>query len=261
MSKYPRAISSAAHASASAEANATTRRDAESAASSGTTTSQIAAKDSMPPVRHRDRHDETGERQRRQHVRAFVTAGARQEPRQQNRRDQPGERRDLERGGRAAHREIDRECRKRREAAEQPRRDERAMARARQRVISRRGMQQRIETIADDTQNCHGSRASACSSNRRAGTPPLSLRHRVRANIKRTLRRAGPTVDTPQLCGVFARRGRSFNADGERRVSGAARYGFEMVDAARPRFAAKSGINRKFTANQISRIFRKFSAN
>jgi hypothetical protein len=50
MPKCPRTISSAQHVSASAEANATTRRDAESAASSGTTTSQIAAKDSMPPV-------------------------------------------------------------------------------------------------------------------------------------------------------------------------------------------------------------------
>src|SRR6266487_1966733 len=50
MPKYPNAISMAAHVSASADANATTRRDAESAASSGTMTSQIAAKDSMPPV-------------------------------------------------------------------------------------------------------------------------------------------------------------------------------------------------------------------
>jgi len=50
MPKYPNAISMAAHVSASADANATTRRDAESAASSGTTTSQIAANDSMPPV-------------------------------------------------------------------------------------------------------------------------------------------------------------------------------------------------------------------
>ena len=48
--KCPRTISSAVQESASADANATTRRDAESAASSGTTTSQIAAKDSMPPV-------------------------------------------------------------------------------------------------------------------------------------------------------------------------------------------------------------------
>ena len=132
---------------------------------------------------HRHRHDETRQRQRRQHMRALVAAGARQEPRQQNRRDQPGEGRDLEGGGRAAHRKIDRKRRKGREAAQQPRRHERAMARARQRIISRRWMQQRIETIADDIQNCHGSRASACSSNRRAGTPPLSLRHRVRAKL------------------------------------------------------------------------------
>jgi hypothetical protein len=46
------------------------------------------------------------------------------------------------------------------------------MTRARQRIISCRGMQQRIETIADNTQNNHCSRASACSSDRRAGTPP-----------------------------------------------------------------------------------------
>jgi hypothetical protein len=38
------------------------------------------------------------------------------------------------------------------------------MARAGQRVITRRRMQQRIETIADQFQNGHGSRASACSS-------------------------------------------------------------------------------------------------
>ena len=131
----------------------------------------------------RHHHDETRQRQRRQHMRALVAAGARQEPGQQDRRDQPGECRDLERGGRAAHREIDRKRRERREAAEQPRRHERAMARAGQRVIARRRMQQRIETIADDIQNGHGSRASACSSNRRAGTPPLSLPHRVRANL------------------------------------------------------------------------------
>ena len=121
---------------------------------------------------HRHRHDETRQRQRRQHMRAFVAAGARQEPRQQDGRDQPGECRDLERGRRAAHRQIDRECRESRQASEQPRRHEGAMARARQRVVARRRMQQRIETIADDIQNCHGSRASACSSNRRAGTPP-----------------------------------------------------------------------------------------
>ncbi len=172
MSKCPSTISRPAQASASAEANATTRRDAESAASSGTTTSQIAAKDSMPPVDHGHRHDEARQRQRRQHMGALVAAGARQEPRQQDRSDQPGERGHLQRGRRAAHRKIDRECRQCCEAAEQPRRHEGAMARPRQRIVSGRRMQQRIETIADDTQNCHGSRASACSSNRRAETPP-----------------------------------------------------------------------------------------
>ena len=39
-----------AAASAKVEASATTRRDADNAASSGTTTSQIAAKDEIPPV-------------------------------------------------------------------------------------------------------------------------------------------------------------------------------------------------------------------
>ena len=132
---------------------------------------------------HGDHHHQTGQRQRRQDMRAFIAAGARQEPGQQDRRDQPGEGRDLERRGRAAQRQIDRKRRQRHQAAEQPRRHERAMTRTRQRVVARRGMQQRIETIADDTQNYHSTRASAWSSNRRAGTPPLSLRHRVRANL------------------------------------------------------------------------------
>src|SRR6266699_6010297 len=48
--KCPDAISRAAHDNANMEANATTRREADRAASSGTTTSQIAAKDSMPPA-------------------------------------------------------------------------------------------------------------------------------------------------------------------------------------------------------------------
>ena len=49
-SKWPSAIRVIAQHSASAAANVTTRREAESEASSGTTTNQIAAKDSMPPV-------------------------------------------------------------------------------------------------------------------------------------------------------------------------------------------------------------------
>ena len=46
----PSNTKSPAAQSAKVEAVATTRRDADNAASSGTTTSQIAAKDSMPPV-------------------------------------------------------------------------------------------------------------------------------------------------------------------------------------------------------------------
>jgi len=38
-------------------------------------------------------------------------------------------------------------------------------------------------------------------------------------------------------------------------------YGFELVDGRRIALsAAKAGINQKFTPNQMSRIFRKFSA-
>ena len=190
---------------------------------------------------HRQRHDQTRQRQRRQHMGALVAAGARQEPRQQNGRDQPGERRDLERARRAAHRQIDRECRERRQASEQPRRHEGAMARARQRVVARRGMQQRIETIADDTQNCHGSRASAGSSKRRAGTPPLSLRPPCQSEIKRTLRRGEVAPAKTASSRGFSRRARrSFDADGERRVSRAQPVWFRN-GGRRPRFAPFRG--------------------
>ena len=191
MANWPSTISSAAHASARPEANATTRRDAESAASSGMTTSQIAAKDSMPPVLDGNRQHEARQRQRRQRIGAFVAAGARQEPRQQDRRDQPGECRDLDGGGRAAHRDIDRERGERRQAAEQPRRDEGAMARARQHVIARGRVQQRIEAIADNVQNSHGSCASACSSNQTRRNAPFIVAPPCQSDIKRTLRRRG----------------------------------------------------------------------
>ena len=46
----PSSTRSPAAASANVDAVATTRREAESAASSGTTTSQIAANEAMPPV-------------------------------------------------------------------------------------------------------------------------------------------------------------------------------------------------------------------
>ena len=141
MSKCPSTISSAAHASASTEANATTRRDAESAASSGTTTSQIAAKDSMPPVADCHRHARsppapaTTAHARLRSGRCATGTTTAELARSARRMPQ------LRRGWRTADREIDRECRERREAAEQPRRHESAMARARQRVVSRRRMQ------------------------------------------------------------------------------------------------------------------------
>src|ERR1700674_3849235 len=93
-------------------------------------------------------------------------------------------------------------------------------------------MQQRIETIAEDTQNCHGSCASACASNRRAGTPPLSLPHRVRANLSE---HEGARVRgrRQHLPGVFARHEtvqsmQMVNAG----FPAPTRYGFEMVDMA-----------------------------
>jgi hypothetical protein len=39
-----------------------------------------------------------------------------------------------------------------------------------------------------------------------------------------------------------------------------ARYGFEMVEAPGDRFTRQGRINRKFTPNQMIRIFREFSA-
>jgi hypothetical protein len=38
-------------------------------------------------------------------------------------------------------------------------------------------------------------------------------------------------------------------------------YGFEMVDAPAVPFCRENAINRKFTPNQNSRTFRKFSPN
>ena len=122
-------------------------------------------------------------------------AGVRQKPRQQDRRDQPRESRDLERGRRAAHRKIDRKRRERRKTAEQPWRHERAMVRARQRVVSRRRMQERIDTIAENTQNCHGTRASA-RFQKDAPERLLYRCHTCQSEIKRTLRARGSRSKT-----------------------------------------------------------------
>ena len=130
-----------------------------------------------------DGQHEARERKRRQHMRAFIAAGARQEPGYEDRCDQPRERRDLERIGRASESQIDREYGKGRKAAEQPRRHEGAMTRTSQRVITRRRMQQRIETIADDTQHSHGYSRFGLSRTIRPPERPLVFSHRVRATL------------------------------------------------------------------------------
>ena len=124
--------------------------------------------------------DEAGQRQRGQHMRALIAAGARQETGDQNRRDQPGEDRDFQRARHAAHRKIDRERGERDQAAEQPRRDEGAMARARQRIMPRRRMHQRIEIIADGTQNTH---VTHCRPSSTDAHSPYSSPDRVRAHL------------------------------------------------------------------------------
>ena len=176
-------------------------------------------------------------------MRAFITARARQEPRQQDRRDQPCERHDLERGGRAAHRQIDRKCRERRQASEQPRRHERAMARTRQRVISRGRMQQRIETIADDIQNRHRLGASACSSNRRGRIAPFIVASTCQSGIKRTLRRAGSRPKA-RIDGVFAGVKPIYSMQMVNdRFPERKRYGFELVDIHHRPISARNPVS------------------
>ena len=134
------------------------------------------------------------------------------------------------------------------------------MARARQRIIARRRMQQRIETIADDTQNTHGySRFGLCRRHRRAGTPPLSLRPPCQSEIKRTLRRQRSRLGRRLGSRFRVALRPSFDADGERRFRKPRRYGFEMVDAPiGAAFCARIAINRKFTANPILGFFANF---
>lgn len=69
-------------------------------------------------ARHGHGHDDPGQRQRGEYMRALVAAGARQKPAQQNRRYKPSKRCGLHRSRRAAHRKVDRECRESREASQ-----------------------------------------------------------------------------------------------------------------------------------------------
>ena len=133
----------------------------------------------------RDRGDEPGQRQRGQHMRALVLAGAREEIGDQDRRDQPGEDHHLERARHAAHDQIDRERGERGEAAKQARRDEGAMARRRQRVLLRRRMHQRVDIIANRREQSHVPlHVRLC---RRA--PLFYVRGSCQRPLKRTLRR------------------------------------------------------------------------
>ncbi len=103
-----------------------------------------------------DHGDEAGQRQRREHVRALVAAGARQEIGDEDRRHQPGEDDDFEQARHAAEGEIDRKARERGEAADQPRRNEGAMARRRQRIVLRRRMHQGIDIVPHWREETHG---------------------------------------------------------------------------------------------------------
>ena len=165
--------------SAKVEADATTRREADKRG--------FERHDHQPDRGERgdaaglggDRGDEAGQRQRREHMRALVVAGARQVIGDQDRRDEPGEHDDFERARHAAQGEIDRQRGERQQAAEQPRRDERAVARGRQRVVLRRRMHQRVDHT----------RGSARTGPRHSSTPdvadalPLLSADRVRGHL------------------------------------------------------------------------------
>ena len=102
------------------------------------------------------RRHQAGERQRGEHVRALVTAGAREEIGDQDRRHQPGEHADFERARHAAKGDIDRKARERGKAADQARRNEGAVARRRQRILLRRRVHQRIDIVPHRREETHG---------------------------------------------------------------------------------------------------------
>ena len=81
-------------------------------------------------------------------------------------------------------------------------------------------MQQRIEAIADGTQNGHGTRASADCVEPTRRKRPLIVAPPCQSEIKRTLRRARRQSKTVCSRGVHMPRTGLFGADGERRVSG-----------------------------------------
>src|ERR1700722_19285586 len=95
---------------------------------------------------------------------------------------------------------------------------------------------------------------------------PFIVAPPCQSDIKRTLRRCGRTPwkrQTPRFSrGFYALPDGSFDPNGERRVSAPASLWFRNGGCAGRLAAAGEGpINRKFTPNQISRIFCSFSPN
>ena len=125
-----------------------------------------------------DRGDKSGQRQRGEHVRAFVLPGARQVIGGEDRQHEPGKDQHFDRARHAAQGDIDRKCRERHDAAQQPRRDESAMTRRGQRIAQRRRMHQRIDIAADRFQQAHASTHA-----RLCGRAPLLLPDRVRGHL------------------------------------------------------------------------------
>ena len=115
-----------------------------------------------------DQRRKRGQRQRGQHVRAFIAAGARQVIDDQDGRREPGEDADLERSRHAANDDIDGKTCQRGKTAEQTRGNEGAMARRRQRILLRRRVHQRIDIIPYWREETHG----PCHTSRRNRRAP-----------------------------------------------------------------------------------------
>ena len=138
------------------------------------------------------------------------------------------------------------------------------MARAGQRVVARRRMQQRIDTIADGIQSCHGSRASAIVRQPRRNAPFI-VGLPCQSEIKRTLRRAGLWPKTPLRRDFrLSRRIHSMQMVNDR-FPGRSRYGFERVDArhapiTRAKPASIENLHRIHSIG-FSANFRRFNLN
>ena len=143
------AIRTAATANASAAEIKTTRREPDTAASSGISTSQTAATEPMPPEQAAIVVATRGERRRRDEMGAFVAAGAREIAGRRDRNDRPRHEHELGDRGQPAERQEDRQEGERGETDEQPRRNEGAVARCGQRVLPRRRMHERVQIVPD----------------------------------------------------------------------------------------------------------------